>query len=191
MNTIKIGGYNIMESQKWVKNKKPYLIFKCAKCSRFLYIIASQKTKKCFQCGYNHKVKTIRNIEETVLGLTKAIDTVKQKQNELAIKQLGMNPDLRTTNDFCVSNEYDIESVVLSNKKLEKNEDKLDYSGSFKNLLDKIAKKYHNFPYYMITLLNETEYKIPVEELKLLIKKFTREKKIIKLKNNYFTLRKE
>jgi hypothetical protein len=189
MKTIEIRVYNVMESPKWVKDKKAYLIFKCAKCSRFLYVKASQKTKKCFQCGYTNQVKTIKDIGKTVLGLTKAIDTVKQKQNELAIKELGMNPDLRTKNDFCLSNAHNIQLTDSNANILERTENNTDYSLIFKKLLDKLNDNYHTFPYYMITLLNETEYQIPIDDLKLLIKEFRREGKLIKLKNNYFTSR--
>ena len=175
-----------MEINRLKKDENPYIIFTCFKCHQYLYVKTSQKTKKCLRCGHNHKVKSLINLGEIQIGLTNAIEAVKKKQNELAIKELKREPDLRTINDFCLTKAS--EPIVKSSKKLKKSENEIEYSEKFRSLLVKLSKMYEKFPSYMISMLFD-EYKIPISELKILTNKFRRQGFLIALKNDYYKIR--
>ena len=143
------------------KDENPYVIFACFKCKQYMYVKTVQKGKKCLRCGRNHKVSSVIDNGEIINGITDAVNLVKQKQNEFAIKEIGGNPDFRSSGDFISSNK--IKFVPESKKKpLEEIE---DYSFEFKRMLVEISTSYKSFPYYIIEMLAE-EYKIPSEELK-------------------------
>jgi len=63
-----------------------------SKCKQYLYVKTSQKAKRCLRCGQYHKISSIINSGEIVKGLSEAVDAVKTRQNELAIKELGNVP---------------------------------------------------------------------------------------------------
>jgi len=81
-----------MEEGALKKDQNPYLLFACSKCKQYLYVKTTQKTKKCLRCGRQHKVSSIINSGEIVRGITKAVEMVQFRQNELAIIELGTTP---------------------------------------------------------------------------------------------------
>ncbi len=171
-----------MEIAQWKKDDTPYLIFSCAKCKRWLYVKTTQKTKKCLSCGRYHTVQKILDKGIIVIGMSEAISKIKQKQNELALKEIGNNPDLKTDNSFFLSKD-----INLKKKKLIANTPNIDYDRSFNELLVHLSKNYQRFPKYLIRLLAK-DYEIPTNEIDLLITKFTMKGMLIPLKNEYYTL---
>ena len=111
-----------MESKAWKRDETPYYVFACIKCGRYLYVKTTQKNKKCFSCGRVHQVIRIKKNAETVNGITPANNIVKQRQNELAIKELGGNPDLRSCNEFSVAGHSEIAITKTSKKGMDEDE---------------------------------------------------------------------
>ncbi|KKM06308.1 hypothetical protein LCGC14_1745280 [marine sediment metagenome] len=174
-----------MEEMTWKRDETPYIIFSCKKCGQYTYAKETQKSKKCLRCGRSHIVARIKNLGETVKGMTSAVKAVKLKQNKLAIKELGNEPEFRTLSDFKITNKISPKKPILTEfqvKDYERNED--DYLDSFKEMLLELSKSYRKFPLYMVELIAEN-YNIPDKELKLLIRNFQKKKMLI-LKNNLF-----
>jgi len=149
-----------------------YIIFTCSKCKQYSYVKTSQKTKKCLRCGRNHLVKNVLTSGFIVNGITKALEVVKQKQNELAIKDYKGELNLRSENDFVLKNE-------LKNKRFSKNK-VLNYEEMFKKLLIEIKKSSiykakKGVPEYYLDMVSK-EHNISLETLKSLKNTF--------LKNN-------
>jgi len=159
-----------MEEAGWKKDEKPYLIFTCSKCKQYLYVKTSQKTKKCLRCGKKHKVSSIIISGEIVEGMTEAVEMVKRRQNELAIKELGHTPELRAEGDFSVirkRNFYGNNSETgLSHV------DDIDniLESKFDEMLNEVSESYDEFPFYVLEMMVEN-YNIPLDELKMLVKK--------------------
>ncbi len=93
-----------MEEAGFKKDETPYIIFPCSKCKQYMYVKTTQKTKRCLRCGRSHKVVSINDSGEIVEGITEAVNTVKQKQAEFAIKENGNIPEFRAIGDFKSSN---------------------------------------------------------------------------------------
>lgn len=161
------------------KDETPYLIFACRKCQQFSYVKTSQKTKKCLRCGHSHQVKSIMDEGEIVYGMTLAVNTVKKKQNKLAI------PEFRSQNDFII----DTKSTLNNTKTLSYSKGKIsnqpDNNLKFKILLLKLSKLYRKFPAYMIEIMAE-DSGIPSQEIPLLIKMFKKMGFLILLKDEEF-----
>ncbi len=122
-------------------------MFKCDKCAQYIYVNTKQKTKKCLRCGCTHQVKNIREkkIEsETVLGLTTAVNKIKELQNTFAIQELGKTPDLRTEKDFHVFKKSKTPEMPRINKKNE-----LKKSEIINKALQKLFKSYMQVLYYL------------------------------------------
>ncbi|NVM43834.1 MAG: DUF1922 domain-containing protein [Candidatus Lokiarchaeota archaeon] len=168
-----------MEETAFKKDKTPYLVFACKKCQQFLYVKTTQKTKKCLRCGRSHQVKTVLNKGEIVRGMTLAVNTVKRKQNELAV------PEFRSQNDFIIDTKsVQNNSLTFSYSK----EDKIDEPDNrfkFKTLLLKLSKLYSKFPAYLIEIMAE-DSGIPSQEIPRLIKKFKKKGFLIPLKDEEF-----
>ena len=94
---------NQLEEVAWKKDETPYLVFSCTKCNGFTYVKNTQKKKKCPRCGRVHVVSNISNRGEIINGISAAVDRVKEKQHELAIKELGSSPEFRSLNDFKIT----------------------------------------------------------------------------------------
>ena len=174
-----------IEEMTWKRDETPYIIFSCKKCGQYMYTKETQKSKKCLRCGRSYIVSRIKNLGETVKGMTNAVERVKQKQNELAIKELGNEPEFRTSSDFKITNKISLQKPVLPEfqvKDNERNDD--DYLDSFKKMLLELSKSYKEFPLYMVELIAEN-YNIPDKELKLLIRNFQKNE-MLTLKNNLF-----
>ena len=154
-----------MEEVGWKKDEKPYLVFTCSKCKQYLYVKTTQKTKKCLRCGRNHKVALLLNSGEIVKGMTVAVKIVQKQQNELAIKELGSDPELRADDDFTVKSRPKKVFNVDNN-----NEDG-DFSSQFIELLHEISRSYSIFPYYVFEIMAEN-FGIPTYELNFLVQDF-------------------
>lgn len=172
-----------MEEAGWKKDETPYLIFTCSKCKQYLYVKTTQKTKKCLRCGRQHKVPSIINSGEIVEGMTKAVEIVKTRQNELAIKEIGHNPELRADDDFTIKGK----STTISN--INEVDDNNEFYGEFTNMLQKISESYDQFPFYVFEIMAEN-FGIPLSELKFLIKAFQKKGIIINSEGNLYRLKK-
>lgn len=179
-----------MEETAFKKDQTPYLVFACKKCQQYSYVKTTQKTKKCLRCGCTHQVKDVLILGEIVYGMTAAVDTVKQKQTELA------TPEFRSEGDFVVTtNKYPTRTLVknskgkfLSDKVSDKNIDEdnnFDFKKQFSEILLELSKLYGKFPKYMLEIMAEN-YGIPAAELKLLIKSFKKQGILTVLKNEDF-----
>lgn len=168
---------NNVEKPVFKKDETPYLVFACIKCRQYSYVKSSQKTKKCLRCGCSHQVKDLLNRGEIVYGMSLAVNTVKKKQNELAV------PEFRSHNDFVIETNRNpkIPKSHSSSKTAYGND--LDNEIKFKSLLHNLSKMYRKFPAYMIEILAENSG-IPKQELPLLIKEFKNKKFLIQLKED-------
>jgi len=176
-----------MEIEKWEKDETPYFLFACFKCGRVLYVKTVQKTKKCLTCNRVHQVAKLLGGTEIVYGMSKAIDEVKQRQNALAILEVGHTPDLRANSDFHVAS-HSIEHLEPHKKPMKSNEIDIDYGEAFKALLKDLSLKFTRFPGYMI-LMMAPDYHIPEPEVPILLSTFTQKGYLIALQNDYYTLK--
>lgn len=170
---------NKMEESSFEKDKTPYLVFACSKCQQFSYVKTSQKTKKCLRCGHSHQVKSLLNEGEIVFGMTLAVNTVKEKQNELAV------PEFRSQNDFIINTKSihrKSDTYPISN---EENRHEPENKLKFKALLLELSKLYGKFPAYMIDIMAENSG-ISSQEVPLLIKAFKKKGFLILLKDEEF-----
>jgi len=175
---------NKMEEITFKKDETPYLVFTCKKCRQYSYVKTTQKTKKCLRCGHTHQVKDILDLGEVVYGMTAAVDTVKQKQTELA------TPEFRSEGDFVVAtNKFPTRTPVKKSKRKvlpDKDSDKtIDFEEPFSEILLELSKLYGKFPKYMLEIMAEN-YGIPALELKLLIKSYKKQGILTVLKNEGF-----
>jgi hypothetical protein len=178
-----------MEDIAFKKDETPYLVFTCSKCRQYSYVKTTQKSKKCLRCGRTHQVKDVLGLGEVVYGMTAAVNTVKQKQTELA------TPEFRSEGDFVVAtNKFPtrtpvkkIKKKVLSDKVSDnnKNDNNSDFKERFCEVLLELSRLYGKFPKYMLEIMAEN-YGIPAFELKLLIKSFKKRGIITVLKNEDF-----
>ena len=180
-----------MEEMTWKRDETPYIIFSCNKCGQYMYVKETQKTKKCLRCGRSHIVTQIKNVSEVVKGMTSAVKIVKQKQNELAIKDLGNEPEFRTSGDFKISNSISPKKFILTEFQVKDNKgNEDDYLESFKKMLLELSKSYKEFPLSIIEIMAEN-YSVPNVELKNLIRNFQKQGILIRLKNYSFRLNRE
>lgn len=178
-----------MEDIAFKKDETPYLVFTCSKCRQYSYVKTTQKSKKCLRCGRTHQVKDVLGLGEVVYGMTAAVNTVKQKQTELA------TPEFRSEGDFVVAtNKFPtrtpvkkIKKKVLSDKVSDnnKNDNNSDFKERFCEVLLELSRLYGKFPKYMLEIMAEN-YGILAFELKLLIKSFKKRGIITVLKNEDF-----
>lgn len=160
-----------MEESTFQKDETPYVVFACSKCSQFSYVKTTQKTKKCLRCGRMHQVKNVLTLGEIVLGMTQAVHTVKEKQNELARKKIGGEPNFRAKDDFSINANLEFKRESESFKPSFNGEK--DYIHMFERLLRELSLTYSSFPKYIIEILADN-YGIPQSELKELIRQFKR-----------------
>ena len=172
------------EEQGWIKDKTPFLIFKCSKCKQYIYVKTTNKTKKCIRCGKTYKVINLKKKGEMVYGLSNAIKMVKDRQNEIGVKEFGNVLEFNSFHEFKIRKPQK-ESITHYSYK----EHTTDLSSSFIEMLDEIQKQYSKFPLYVITLKAE-DYGIPKEELKILINSFLLKGFLIKTKNGLFSIKK-
>jgi len=139
-----------------------------------MYVKQTQKTKKCLRCRRTHKVSDINNSGEIVKGMTRVVETVKEKQHELAIKELGTAPEFRSFGDFRLHN-------LSRNKKkeVETFREEIDYLPQFKKMLIKLVELYTKVPYFAFEIFAEN-YNIPKAELKILFHFFQKKGVILR-----------
>ena len=172
-----------MEEVGWKKDENPYLIFICSKCKQYSYVKTTQKTKKCLRCGRQHRVSSIINSGEIAKGMTKAVEMVKSRQNELVVKELGSVPEFRATDDFTIKSK-----VRRSSKKISEINTVPDFSGRFLQMIQEISGLYDEFPYYVLEFMAEN-YDIPLSELKILVNNSQKEGFLIRLKDNLYVIK--
>ena len=173
---------DIMEEGVWKRDETPYHIFQCSKCGQYQYVKSTQRIKKCLRCGRQHQVVQIKKESEIVNGITNAVDIVKQRQNELAVKELGYHPEFRAFGDFNIGQK--------PKKKIEKKDlpsIEADYTNLFQYVLKKLSEFYSFFPLYILEMFAEN-YGIPSAELKLLITNFRNQGLLIKLKDSTYKI---
>jgi hypothetical protein len=175
-----------METSEWKKDTSPYIVFTCSKCGQYSYVKSTQKTKKCLRCNRTHQVKNI-TWGIIVKGMTAAVETVKEKQNKLAIKELGEQPDLHTSTDFSVASSIDEGVSRYRRSKVKNVQEGENYDEWFKEGLKQLSKLYKQIPDYLLKMMAE-EKLIPSNEGELLIKKFVQLGILLPLKNNYFKI---
>jgi len=170
----------MMEEAEWKKDETPYLIFRCNKCKRYLYVKTIQKSKKCLQCGRMHKVSTILKSGEIIDGLTDAIKAVKDRQNDLALKERGNIPEFRGSQDFTIVRKQKVEGYKT-------NVGGGELTEKFKRMLIEISKTYKEFPNYIIEVMADN-YGIPESEIKVLTRYFLKEGFLIRLENYFYSI---
>jgi len=156
-------------------------VFPCAKCKQYTYVKISQKTKKCIRCGYLHTVSKIVESGEIVKGISRAVETVKIRQNEFALNELGTYPQFRALNDIKIDKMIKLQQNMLDEKSEDENYAK------FKKLLIELSDLYREFPYYVIEIMAE-KYEIPNSEVKLLTQNFLNQGILIQLEDSLFKL---
>jgi len=169
------------ELQGFKKDRTPYLVFSCTKCSNFSYVKITQKTKKCLRCGRIHQVRNLISNGDIVQGMTSAVNKVIEKQNKLALNEMGHLPEFKSDNEFKVA----ISQGSRYPEKLNKKDN--TSSSKFKLMLEDISRNYQEFPIYVLEVMAEN-YSIPMAEISRLTVKFQREGclKPIKGKDRYY-----
>ncbi len=173
-----------MGDKAWERDTTPYILFACEKCHQYTYAKSTQHSKRCVRCGYTHKVNKISQRGEIVYGISKAVELVKQKQDELAVKELGSKPEFRTSGDFIFTGKVKPQKIIVD-----------DYSGDdgyldrFCQMLSNISETHNSFPYYIIEIMAEN-YGIPQAEVKLLTRKLQKRGHLIR-KNGEFLYKKK
>jgi len=162
-----------MEDIAWKKDKTPYVVYACKKCRQYMYAKTIQKSKKCVRCGRIHTMSSILKSGDIVLGISTAVDMVKQKQDEFAINELGTRPNFRTLNDFTIRTFYD-------SKREE--EVSTEYEGKFKKILRELSRNHDSFPLYIVEIMAEN-YGIPISEVKILTRNFQKQGILLKQKD--------
>jgi len=162
----------IMEHIRWKKDTTPYLVFACLKCQQYIYVKTTQKSKKCLRCGRSHQVSLIQADSEIVYGISKAVEKVKELQNNLSEAKLSAD------REFTIISKK-VTHETLSIECLDK---------TFHMLLHNLSSKYSEFPLYLIEIMAE-DYQIPSSEIELLIRRFIKEEILIPLKNKNFQYR--
>jgi hypothetical protein len=110
--------------------------------------------------------------------MTAAVDTVKKKQNKLAV------PEFRSNSDFVVSTNSIARPKIRVNA-LRNNDQEFDYKGKFNEILMELSKLYGKFPKYMLEIMAEN-YGIPRSELCVLINEFKKNNTLIVVKESDF-----
>jgi len=169
-----------MEGATFRKDTKEYLIFPCSKCGRYLYVKATQKTKKCFSCGRTNRVSSLKSYE-TVEGMTEAVQRVKERQNALAVGELGFSPTFQTKNEFKLA-KIPVKKPIHSDTR----DDYQESSTKFLKILEKIRDNYSRFPFQVLEML-AIEEKLPVSELRILVKEAEQKGTLTKEKDNYYS----
>jgi transcriptional antiterminator Rof (Rho-off) len=176
-----------MEESAFKKDITPYLIFACKRCQQYSYVKTTQKTKKCLRCGHSYHVKDLLKEGEIVSGLSKAVDTVTRKQNELSV------PEFRSQGDFVINTsdkipkKQNLRSLPKENFK-KRNETDV----KFKALLYNLANLYGKFPRYMIEIMAENNG-ISSGEIPRLIEIFEKQGILVQLKDDglYYQISRE
>ena len=168
-----------MEEERWSKDTKLYLVFKCSKCDQYSYVRPTQKTKKCLRCGRVHQVKNLGQSAIKVKGISEALKEVQTRQNILGIA------NFRAERAFALT--------VDNNKNIKKKDVNINFEqdnlDKFLEILNRLTDLYSEFPLFMIDLMVE-DTNIPKEEVIYLINSLKKENILKETINGYFTLKK-
>lgn len=170
-----------MEEILWKKDETPYLIFTCEKCNQYTYVKTTQKSKKCARCRHLNKIENVMVNGEVVNGISIAVELVKQRQHELAIKELGTSPEFRTSDDFKISKSIENDFIKAEGER------ENEYQMKFNQVLLELYEMYKEVPFYLIEL-NAEKYGIPLSEVKLLVRSSLKEGRLIKTAKNMLTI---
>ena len=170
---------NQLEEVAWKKDETPYLVFSCTKCNGFTYAKTTQKQKRCPRCGRVHTVSKILDSGEIINGISAAVDRVKEKQHELAIKELGAPPEFSSLGDFRLHS-----SLKTKKREIETCGEEGDYIPQFKKILIDLVELYTKVPYFVFEIFAEN-YNIPEPELKILLHSFQKKGVIIQDDQDY------
>ncbi len=170
--------------EKWQRDTTAYVIFRCAECGQCMYVKSTQKTKRCLRCRKTYKVPVIldKMVVEEVNGMTNAVERVKELQHQLALKQLGNEPDLATPDSFAVAScspRRGKRTSGIPSQKLTPLEQR------FLALLRDVSAKYEVFPFYLLGLAS-IEYGFEANELELLVRTFVKKGILVKKAQNYY-----
>jgi len=172
-----------MDEIGWKRDETPYIVFPCKKCGQFMYVKEQKKTKKCLRCGQSYKILEVKESSEIVYGMTTAVKIVKERQNDLALKELGTHPEFKSLNDFRITKNMKNITEVINKKNYEN-----DYNFMFKKMLIELSEMYKEFPFYILEMMAE-DYGIPESEVKLMISMFIKQGILIQLKSNCYKVR--
>jgi hypothetical protein len=167
-----------MDEIGFKKDSTPYLVFACTKCHQFSYVKTTQKTKRCLRCRRIHQVTNLSKSGEVVVGITTALNRVKEKQNQLGY------PELKTEYEFSIRGDNE-PNIATNRKRNVEQEEEDNYDNAFKSLLKEIGVIYSQFPAYLIRTL-AIDYQIPVNLIPILTRKFVKNKTISQLENGYY-----
>lgn len=159
----------------WKKDETSYLVFACLKCRQYMYVKTIKKNKKCLRCGRSHTISAVETKGEIVEGMTAAVDMVKQKQHELALKELNGSPNFQTIGGFRIFHEEEETKPT----------DIDNLNESFKKILIELHNSHREFPLYMIEFMAEKQ-NITKNDRELLTREFRRRKILFKSKNHNF-----
>lgn len=173
-----------MEEIAWKRDQTSYYIFACHKCGQYTYVKTIQKTKKCLRCGRSHQVERVKKSSEIVNGISNAVEMVKLRQNELAIKKLRTKPELRANGDYKV-----VSSLSESHGQCPKEKSETDeYENKFKQMLIEISSMYETFPIYVLEVMADN-YGIPPDEINILTRNCLKEEFLVRLKDNSYKVK--
>jgi hypothetical protein len=157
-----------------------------------MYVKPTQKTKKCLRCRRTYQVSKIEReltIDE-VEGMSTAVERIKELQHQLAVEELGAEPDLTTSTRFTITSDLPIEVKKPQKKSQSKRNNNSTSEQKFSHLLCQLSKKYISFPKYLIGLAS-MDYGIEPSESDLLIRRFIKEGKLKCSNDNYFKYEKK
>ena len=118
---------------------------------------------------------------EIVNGISVAVERVKEKQNELAIKELGAPPEFRSFNDFNVA-------TSIKSSRIGEDQEEDVYICKFKKMLIKLAEMYKELPFYVIEIMADN-YNIPSSEVKILTRFFQKKGILIQKANSNYVVK--
>mgnify|MGYP006278774889 CR=1 FL=1 len=179
----------------WKRDTKPYLIIGCIRCHNHFYVnlTKGQKIKACPRCKKKNLVDKTKGI--VVEGMTAAVEKVKEKQHELALKELGREPSFEVVSgkSFEIPNlDRQKKNVRQYNSKFTrtKNSEKLKEGYLFLRILKDIAQEYTEFPIYLLEY-KAGEVGLPVPEIKIYLRQFVKQEILSINKKKYLVFSKK
>ncbi len=113
---------------------------------------------------------------------------VKTKQNELAFKKHGRNPDLRSLSEFRIVSKKKEKNSFNNRVNLE-DQEKPSTLERVTNILEELSRTSKKFPRYIVEMTAEDKG-ISNEKLNKVLWKLVRKEFLIQLENNYFKIKK-
>ncbi|TXT65427.1 MAG: hypothetical protein BAJALOKI1v1_430018 [Promethearchaeota archaeon] len=172
----------MIDDQKGIqKDKKPYIIFQCAKCRQYMYVKPAQKSKKCLRCGKMHSLQAIKECHQVdiVYGMSNALNRVKSLQNDFALKYIKAAPALQAQYQFSPIKKNNEANTVKKTAAQEKTKEEV-----VRILIMDLSHQYKEFPSYMLSMVAQ-EHNIDQKTLDGIIRHFIREKELIATNSGY------